>query len=362
MPPIRTRDFRSPWEWLAGLATLAAVALSLVLLRYLGTTWFLGALAYLVVSFVTLWAKSYQYLGSGLQVTRKQLPALHEAAEEMADHLDIPAPRVYVVQNPQPNAFTTGFGHPYTVVLTSGLVDLLEPHELRCVLAHEFGHAKANHVLFGLVSQVAAGSLVSQLAFWPLRWLFFAYQRAMEQTADRAALVASMDVQSMITGFIKVAVGLHAYNEMDITGFLSQLEDLHAQPIGRLAELLSDADHPFTLHRIRQTLRFYRSNRYQSLAARYNRDATLIFSAGSLHTDALYARIATRAEKRRELAQVRKLAGEQQAQVGQLPAPEPLQRQVGPEAVPCPTCGHRGLPGDRFCGSCGGALAEEQLD
>ena len=58
------------------------------------------------------------------------------------------APELYVRQDPRPNAYTMAVqGQRPFVVVTTALLDLLEPREVQAVIAHELGHLKCEHGL-----------------------------------------------------------------------------------------------------------------------------------------------------------------------------------------------------------------------
>jgi heat shock protein HtpX len=88
------------------------------------------------------------------EISPRQEPRLHDLVAELAHDADIPPPRVFLIDDPQPNAFATGRNPAHGVVaVTTGLLDLLPARELRGVLAHELGHIRNRDIL---ISSVAA--------------------------------------------------------------------------------------------------------------------------------------------------------------------------------------------------------------
>jgi len=89
------------------------------------------------------------------ELEREQAPRLHRIVEEIATRANIPKPRVYLIADPQPNAFATGRNPAKGVVaVTAAILDLLDERELRGVIAHEIAHIKNRDIL---VATIAAG-------------------------------------------------------------------------------------------------------------------------------------------------------------------------------------------------------------
>jgi len=96
-------------------------------------------------------------------------PALERMVAELAERADIPAPRVYVVDDPAPNAFATGRNPAHGVVaVTSGLRRLLGDRELRGVIAHELSHIRNRDILVASIAAMIATvvSLVATMVQW----------------------------------------------------------------------------------------------------------------------------------------------------------------------------------------------------
>ena len=107
---------------------------------------------------------------SGAQeVSRSEVPELHALVEELAQHAQIPKPRVCIIPDAQPNAFATGRNPQHGVVaVTEGILTLLTQRELRGVLAHEIAHIKNRDILVSTIAAVigaAIGYLANTLSF-----------------------------------------------------------------------------------------------------------------------------------------------------------------------------------------------------
>ena len=111
---------------------------------------------------------------SGAQeIEKKDAPDLYRVVENLSIAAGLPMPKVYIVDDPSPNAFATGRDPQHAIVaVTSGILPLLEKDELEGVIAHELSHVgnldiRFMAVVVALVSVVAIISdLFLRLSFW----------------------------------------------------------------------------------------------------------------------------------------------------------------------------------------------------
>lgn len=98
------------------------------------------------------------------ELTPEAAPELHEMVRELSARAEIPMPRLYLIPEPQPNAFATGRNPKHGVVaVTDGILQVLSPRELRGVIAHELAHIKNRDILVSSVA-AAAASLITYIA------------------------------------------------------------------------------------------------------------------------------------------------------------------------------------------------------
>jgi heat shock protein HtpX len=98
------------------------------------------------------------------ELPREDAPRLHEAVEELSARAGIPKPRVFLIDEPHANAFATGRNPEHAVVaVTRGILAILDPRELRGVLAHELAHVANRDILVASVAAALAGA-ISNLA------------------------------------------------------------------------------------------------------------------------------------------------------------------------------------------------------
>jgi heat shock protein HtpX len=94
------------------------------------------------------------------EVTKKEAPLLYRTVENLAITTGMPMPKVYLIDDPAPNAFATGRDPDHAVVAaTTGLLNIMDKQELEAVMAHELGHVKnydirVMMIVFGLVSAI----------------------------------------------------------------------------------------------------------------------------------------------------------------------------------------------------------------
>jgi heat shock protein HtpX len=89
-----------------------------------------------------------------------EAPEIHEVVRELSGRMNIPTPKLYTSDDPQPNAFATGRNPSNGVVcVTSGLIKLLDHAETKGVIAHELSHIKNRDILTGTIAAVMAGAI-----------------------------------------------------------------------------------------------------------------------------------------------------------------------------------------------------------
>ncbi|MFJ4220588.1 M48 family metalloprotease [Curtobacterium luteum] len=124
------------------------------------------AIGYAVLQYFTA-ARQATAIAGGVEIDRTTEPRLWRTVENLAIATGMPMPRVYVVDDPSPNAFATGRDPEHAVVAaTTGLLAIMDDQELEGVMAHELGHVRnydirVSTMVFGLV--VAVGLIADVL-------------------------------------------------------------------------------------------------------------------------------------------------------------------------------------------------------
>jgi heat shock protein HtpX len=94
---------------------------------------------------------------------------LYHIVENLAKRANLPMPKVYIINEQQPNAFATGRNPQHAAVaVTRGLMDIVDDNELSGVLGHELGHVQHRDILISTVAATMAGaiSFLANMAKW----------------------------------------------------------------------------------------------------------------------------------------------------------------------------------------------------
>jgi len=139
------------------------------------------SISWIVISIAVVYAAIQYFAASrlaisisgGREIQKADNPRLYRIIENLSITDGLPMPKVYIINDPAPNAFATGRDpqHAY-VAATTGLLDLMDDSELEGVMAHEMGHVqnydtRVSMIVFGLV--VAIGFIADLF----LRFAFF---------------------------------------------------------------------------------------------------------------------------------------------------------------------------------------------
>lgn len=123
------------------------------------------------MNFVTYWFsdKIILKMSGARAVTESEAPVLYGAVRRLAQRAQLPMPKVYVMDEDQPNAFATGRNPEHGVIaVTTGIMRILSREEVEGVLAHELAHIKNRDILVSTVAASIAGAIsyLAQMAQW----------------------------------------------------------------------------------------------------------------------------------------------------------------------------------------------------
>ncbi|MFJ7246476.1 M48 family metallopeptidase [Kitasatospora sp. NPDC098652] len=217
------------------------------------------------------------FLATAVKTSERQFPDLYSMVRDAAYVLDLEqVPDLYVSQDPTVNAFTIGIDTPI-IVVTSGLVELLDEEELRSVIGHEVGHAMSGHAVYRTMLMILT-NIATRIAWVPLGNLAIMaivtalkeWFRKAELSSDRAGLLAGQDLQASMRALMKLAGG-HNLAEMNVDAFLEQAEEYEKagdlrDGVLKLLQLLPQT-HPFAVVRVAQLKKWAESDEYRSIMA-----------------------------------------------------------------------------------------------
>ena len=224
-------------------------------------------------------------MGNTIEVGPRQYSTIYQIFRECVRDLDIyPEPKLFVEQNPVANSYALGQEHPY-IVINTGILDLLNEAEIRSVLAHELGHIKCGHTILIQMAMWAmnAASIVGELTFGignivssGLIYAFFEWRRKAELSADRAALLVTDDLNTVMSSMMKISGGSSKYaNECSLPEFIRQSENYQALDEDGLNQVYKFLmyngaqgvmlSHPFAVERIHFLRQWAVSPEYQQI-------------------------------------------------------------------------------------------------
>ena len=174
---IRRNKIKS---WLIVLLFILVITLIIYYVCYALDFGPISIIIALVFSIASAWG-SYYYSDKIVLSLNNARPATKEEKLKLVNILDSlvvasgleHTPKLYVVEDPQPNAFATGRNPEHSVIcVTTGLLEKLEYYELEGVVAHELGHIKNYDIRLSAIVTVMVG-LVVMLADFCTRFMFF---------------------------------------------------------------------------------------------------------------------------------------------------------------------------------------------
>lgn len=156
-----------------------ALLLAAMTALFMGMGYLIGGQTGMLIAFVIAAAMNvFSYWNSDKAVLRmhhavavdsSSAPEFHEIVRRLAVEANLPMPAVYLINNPQPNAFATGRNPDNAAVAaTTGLLDMLTTEEVAAVMAHELAHVKNRDTLIMTVTATIAGavSMLGNFAFF----------------------------------------------------------------------------------------------------------------------------------------------------------------------------------------------------
>ncbi len=215
------------------------------------------------------------FLASSVRASTDQFPDLYQLLLDGSAILDLPeVPELYISQDPVPNAMTLGSDKPF-IVITTGLLNLLDAEEHRYVIGHELGHVLSGHAVYRTMLYHLT-RLATRLAWFAVGYIGLRviiagleeWYRKSELSCDRAGVLASQDPAAARRALMKIAGGSRL-SELSPDAFLQQAREYDAVPDVRegLLKLLQmqGTTHPFAVIRFAELDRWVAEGAYQDI-------------------------------------------------------------------------------------------------
>ena len=238
------RNKRNTWFILGAFVVLLG-AIGLLAGWLAGNNWWITA-------FILIFAAAYatfQYffadrealaMSGAVEVGSEDAPRFFRLVENLCIATGTPMPKLYVVEDPAPNAFATGrTPEQASITVTTGLFELMTDRELEGVLGHELGHIRnydirVSLIVFGLV--VAVGILADLF----LRFAFFGGRRGGNAQAQLLFLifgVVAALVTPLLAGAVQAAISRQREYLADATSAMTTRDpDALASALGKLEQ------------------------------------------------------------------------------------------------------------------------------
>ena len=168
------------------------------------------------------------------EVDETSAPQFYAMVRELAQRAGLPMPRVYLIDEAQPNAFATG-RNPQNAAgaATTGILNLLSAREIRGVMAHELAHVQHRDILISTISATMAGA-ISALANFAM---FFGGRDSEGRPANPIATIAVALLAPIAASLIQMAISRAREFEADRGG-----AEICGDP-NALADALTKIDH-----------------------------------------------------------------------------------------------------------------------
>ncbi|MDH3241450.1 MAG: zinc metalloprotease HtpX [Alphaproteobacteria bacterium] len=235
----------------------------------------------IAMNFIAYWNSDKMVLRmyGAREVDGRDAPGFYGIVEQLAHNAGLPMPRVYIIENEQPNAFATGRNpENAAVAATTGLLERLSHEEVAGVMAHELAHVRNRDTLIQTVTATVAGAIgmLANFAFFfgghgrnnplgiigvlliailgPIMAMVvqMAISRAREYEADRIGAEISGHPLWLASALERIQAGAEAIENEDAeehpaTAHMFIINPLHAHAVDGLF-----STHPSTEERVRR--------------------------------------------------------------------------------------------------------------
>lgn len=183
----------------------------------------IGALIYTLIQYFAAEKLAVAMTGA-VQIEKKDNPRLFRIVENLAITVGMQTPKIYIIDDPAPNAFATGRNPKHAIVgVTTGLLDIMNDRELEAVMAHEIGHVQNYDIR---VSTIAFGlaSAIGLLADVFMRMMFFGNNNRDNKEINPVVMVlgiVAIVLAPIVAAIIQMAVSRQREYLADASGALT---------------------------------------------------------------------------------------------------------------------------------------------
>ncbi|MGC8588386.1 MAG: zinc metalloprotease HtpX [Hydrogenobaculum sp.] len=152
------------------------------------------------------------------ELTPQEAPTLFNIVKKLTQRANLPMPRLYIIDMDQPNAFATGRDeHHSAVVVTTGLLRLLNEDEIMGVLAHELSHIKNRDILIATIAATIAGAISALVNIFQFS-LIFGIGQDRERNSNPIVALLLIIITPIIASIIQFAISRSREFAADATG------------------------------------------------------------------------------------------------------------------------------------------------
>lgn len=207
------------------------------------TLWVIaGAAVYALIQYFAA-SKLAVAMTGAKEIEKKDNPRFYRIVENLAITTGMPMPKVYIIDDPAPNAFATGRDPKHAIVAaTTGIMEIMDDSELEAVMAHEMGHVqnydiRVSMIAFGLVSAIG---FLSDLV---LHMFFFGGDRDNREVPPYFYIIGIVLVilAPIMAAIIQMAVSRQREYLADATGAMTTR---HPEALASALEKLRDYGRP----------------------------------------------------------------------------------------------------------------------
>lgn len=229
------------------------------------------------------------------QVDENTAPELVGIVRQLALRAELPMPKVYMIDNPQPNAFATGRNpENAAVAATTGLLQLLNANQIAGVMAHELAHVKNRDTLTMTITATLAGAISALANFAMFAGIFGGHRENNNNPLGGFGMILVALLAPMAAGLVQMAISRTREYEADRIG-----AEICGHPLW-LADALAKLDHG--VHRV------------PNPDAERNPATAHMYIANPLSGKGMDSLFATHPSMENRIAKLREMAGETRSQ------------------------------------------------